>query len=119
MPTKCKMSRVVGYRNNDRHCFCQIKFKSGERVLVSVAGVPEPGIRVIRLLFRIFPRTLWAFSAAGAKDAQERMIDMFTDPGSPRASHPLDAIILKLRPCGSCGEAVRALMQAEERFRST
>jgi hypothetical protein len=119
MPAKRRLTRVTAYRNTDRHCFCQIKFQSGERVLVSIASVPEPGIKVMKLLFRFFPKTIWEFNAAGEKDAHDRMIDMFTDQGAPRASHPLDAIILKLRPCRSCGEAVRALRQAEERHRNT
>jgi hypothetical protein len=119
MPAKRNLTRVTAYRNTDRHCFCQIKFQSGERVLVSIAGVPEPGIKVIKLLFRFFPKTIWEFSAAGEKEAHDRMIDMFTDQGAPRASHPLDAIILKLRSCRSCQEAVRALRQAEERYRSS
>jgi hypothetical protein len=119
MPTKRRMSKVTVYRNTDRHCFCQIKFQSGEHVLVSVANVPEPGIKVMKLLFRIFPKTIWEFSAAGEKDAHDKMIDMFTDQGAPRASHPLDAITVKLCSCRSCQEAVRTLLQAEERYRNT
>ncbi len=111
------MGKLTAYRNTDRHCFCQIKFESRERVLVSIASVPEHGIKVLRLLLGIIPyKTIWEFSAGGEKDAYDRMIDMFTTPGSPGADHLLDAIILKLRPCRSCGEAVRALRQAEERF---
>jgi microcystin degradation protein MlrC len=119
MPTKRRMTKVTVYRNTDRHCFCQMKFQSGERVLVSVANVPEPGVKVIKLLFGVFPKTIWEFSSPGEKDAYDKMIDMFTDQGATRASHPLDAIILTLRHCRSCGEAVRALLQAEERYRST
>jgi hypothetical protein len=111
------MGKLTAYRNTERYCFCQIKFESRERVLVSVAAVPEPGIKVIKLLFRIFPKTIWEFSAGGEKDAHNKMITMFTDPATPRADHPLDAIILKLQPCRSCGEALRALQQAEEKFR--
>jgi hypothetical protein len=119
MPIKRKKTRVTAYRNTDRHCFCQIKFQSGERVIVSLANVPEPGIKVIKILFRVFPKTIWEFSARGEKDAYSRMIDMFTDQGATRASHPLDAAIIKLHTCRSCGEAVRALLQAEERYGST
>jgi hypothetical protein len=111
------MIKVTAYRNTDRHCFCQIKFKSRERVLVSVASVPEPGIKVIQMLLGIIPlRTIWEFTAAG-EDAHDKMIDMFTDQGSTRADHPLDAVIIKLRSCRSCREAVRALSEAEKRFR--
>jgi hypothetical protein len=63
MPIKRKKTRVTAYRNTDRHCFCQIKFQSGERVIVSLANVPEPGIKVIKILFRVFPKTIWEFRA--------------------------------------------------------
>jgi hypothetical protein len=113
-----RMSKVIAYQNTDRVCFCQIKFESRERILVSVANVPHPGIKVIKLLFGIIPyKTIWEFSAGGEKKAQKQMIDMFSDPNSPRAKHPLDAIIIKLLPCRSCGAAVMLLRQAEEKFR--
>ncbi len=112
------MSKVIAYQNTDRVCFCQIKFESGERILVSIANVPQPGIKVIRLLFRIIPyKTIWEFSAPGEKKAQKKMIEMFSDSNSPRAKHPLDAIIIKLLPCKYFGEAVSVLREAEEKFR--
>jgi hypothetical protein len=46
------------------------------------------------------------------------MFDMFADRGSPRVDHPLDAVILKLRPCKSCREAVRMLRQVREEMRN-
>jgi hypothetical protein len=114
------MSKVTAYRNTDRHCFCHMKFESGERILVSIASVPEPGIKVIRLLLGIIPyKTIWEFSVAGEADAHNKMISMFTDKESARANHPLDAIIEKLLPCRSCEEAVRTLLRAEEKFHST
>jgi hypothetical protein len=119
MPTKKRMTKVTAYRNTDRHCFCQIRFQSGERVLVSVATVPELGVKVMKLFFRVFPKTIWEFSAPGEKDAYNKVIEMFTDQGATGASHPLDAIIQALHRCRSCGEAIRALLQAEERFRSS
>jgi hypothetical protein len=112
------MSKVIAYQNTDRVCFCQIKFESGERILVSLASLPKPGIKVIKLLFGIIPyKTIWEFSAAGEKKAQKRMIEMFSESNSPRAKHPLDAIIIKLLPCRYCGEAVRVLCEAGEKFR--
>jgi hypothetical protein len=113
------MSKVIAYQNTDRVCFCQIKFDSRERILISIANVPEPGIKVIKLLFGIIPyKTVWEFSVAGEKKTQKKMIEMFSDPNSPRAKHPLDAIIIKLQPCRSCGEAVWVLREAEEKFRN-
>lgn len=113
------MSKIISYRNTDRHCFCQIKFKNRERVLVSVANVPEPGIKVIKLaLFGIIPyKTIWEFSAGGEKNALKKMTEIFSEENPPRAKHPLDAIILKLKGCRSCGEAVMVLRKAEGRFR--
>ena len=113
------MSKIIAYRNTDRHCFCQIKFKSGERVLISVANVPDPGIKVIKLLlFGMIPyKTIWEFSAAGQKKAGKKMIEMFSDGSAPKARHPLDAIASRLVACSSCREALRILRLAEEKFR--
>ena len=110
------MSKVVAYKNTDRLCFCHIQFDSKERVLVSVASVPEQSIKVIKLLAGIIPyRTIWEFnsSAAGEKDVHNKLLSMFTDHAAAKVQHPLDAIIIKLLPCRSCNEAARALMQAE------
>lgn len=107
------MSKVIAYKNTDRLCFCQIQFDSKERVLVSVASVPEQSIKVIKLLAGIIPyRTIWEFnsSTAGEKDVHNKLLSMFTDQP---AANPLDAIIIKLIPCRSCNEAASVLMQAE------
>ncbi len=112
------MSKVTAYQNTDRVCFCHIKFESRERILVSIANVPMPGIKVIKLLFGIIPyKTIWEFTAAGEKRAHKKMIEMFSDRNSHKAKHPLDAIIVKLAPCRSCGEAIWTLREAEEKFR--
>jgi hypothetical protein len=44
------MGKVVTYANNDRQCLCQIKFESGERVLISIAGPPNAGVKIMKLL---------------------------------------------------------------------
>ncbi|TAN39766.1 MAG: hypothetical protein EPN25_10265 [Nitrospirae bacterium] len=121
------MSKVIAYENTDRVCFCQIKFSSRERILVSIATVPEHSIKVIKLLAGIIPyRTIWEFNAtkAGGKDTHTRLIAMFTgqtasgtDP-EKKVDHPLDAIIRKLVACRSCNEAVCALQQAEKTYRN-
>lgn len=109
------MGKVIAYQNTDKLCFCQIKFDSREKVLVSIASVPEPGIKVIKLLFGIVPyKTIWEFRMpTGEKDAHGKMSAMFTDAAATRLDHPLDAIIKKMLPCRSCNEAVRVLLQAE------
>jgi hypothetical protein len=116
-----KASKVIAYKNTDRVCFCQIKFSSRERILISIASVPEHSIKVIKLLAGLIPyRTIWEFKAtkAGGKDQHAEMIAMFTDRTAPEKRHPLDAIILKLIPCRSCNEAVHVLHQAEKAYRN-
>ena len=110
------MTKLIAYKNTDKVCFCQIKFRSRERILISIANIPEPSIKVIKLLAGIIPyRTIWEFnsSAAGEKDVHNKLLSMFTDHTAAKVQHPLDAIIIKLLPCRSCNEAARALMQAE------
>ncbi|MHB8882920.1 MAG: hypothetical protein ACYC69_15590 [Thermodesulfovibrionales bacterium] len=115
------MSKVIAYENTDRVCFCQIKFSSRERILVSIATAPEHSIKVIKLLAGLIPyKTVWEFSAAkkAGRDTHAGLIAMFTagtDPGK-KVDHPLDAIILKLIACRSSSEAVRALQQAEKAY---
>lgn len=111
------MSKVIAYKNTDRLCFCQIQFDSKERVLVSIANVPQNSIKVIKLLAGVIPyKTIWEFSAvtAGEKDAYNRLIAMFIDQTDTRSKHPLDAMIKELLPFKSCNEAARALLRAEE-----
>lgn len=110
------MSKVLAYKNNDRLCFCQIKFDSREKVLVSVASVPQQSIKVIKLFAGIIPyRTIWEFSAgpSGGKADLDRLLSMFTERAARKAKHPLDAIMLQLLQCRSCYEAVRILQRAE------
>jgi hypothetical protein len=111
------VSKVIAYRNTKRHCFCQIKFDSRERVLVSVASVPEHSIKVVKLIAGIFPlKTIWEYKAAAADvtDAHKELITLFLGQVEKKANHPLDAIIRKLVPCRSCNEAIRVLRQTEQ-----
>ena len=116
------MSKVIAYKNDDRVCFCQIKFNSREKILVSVASVPELSIKVIKLLAGIIPyKTIWEFNAtkAGWKNPHTRLISMFMVKTGDKVNHPIDAIILKLVTCGSCNEAVSALQFAEKAYRDS
>lgn len=111
------MSKVIAYKNTDRLCFCQMQFDSKERILISIANVPGPSIKVIKLLAGIIPsKTIWEFSAAtaGEKDAYNRLVAVLREQTGTQSKHSLDAIIKKLLPCKSCREAVRALSQTEE-----
>ena len=49
------MGEVVTYANNSQQCYCQIKFESGERVLISISGPPNAGVKIMKLLFGIIP----------------------------------------------------------------
>ncbi|MBI5675799.1 MAG: hypothetical protein HZC48_08265 [Nitrospirae bacterium] len=113
------MTKLIAYKNTDKVCFCQIKFRSRERILISIATAPEPSIKVIKLLAGVIPyKTIWEFNTAnkGRKDPHAGMISMFTDKKASEVNHPLDAIILKLIPCRSCNEAVSVLRQAEQAY---
>lgn len=108
------MSKVIAYENTERVCFCQIRFDSREKVLVSVAAVPVPGIRVMKLLFGIIPhKTIWGIDVPpDQENAHDKLVAMLTERRGSPVTHPLDAVIHKLLPCRSCAEAVRALREA-------
>ncbi len=111
------MSKVIAYKNTERHCFCQIKFDSRERILVSVASTPGYSIKVFKLIAGVFPlKTIWEYKATASveKDAHKEMITLLLGQTRRKTDHPLDAIITKLVPCRSCDEAALILRQAEQ-----
>jgi len=111
------MSKVIAYRKTERHCFCQIRFNSRERVMVSIASVPGYSIKVIKLIFGIFPyKTIWEYSAkeTAEKKAHKELINLCLGQTGKKADHPLDAIIIKLLSCRSCNEAAMMLQRAEQ-----
>lgn len=116
------MSSVVTYQNTDRQCFCQIKFSSGERVLVSITSSPVPSVKVIRMGLRgLLPRdAIWEYNATMAGTAgayTQNLMKMFPpDPG--QSVHPLDVIRDTLLPCRSIAECRRALMARQETIHS-
>jgi hypothetical protein len=59
------MSSVVTYQNTDRQCFCPIKFDSGDRVLISIASLPTPSVKISRMaLGGLLPReAIWEYNA--------------------------------------------------------
>jgi hypothetical protein len=110
------MSKVIAYNKTERHCFCQIRFNSRERVMVSVASVPDYSIKVMKLIFGIFPyKTIWEYNAKATaeKKAHKELITLFLGQSGKKADHPLDAIIIKLLECRSCTEAELVLRRAE------
>lgn len=109
------MSKIIAYKNTDRHCFSQIRFDSRERILISVANTPVHSIKVIKLLAGIIPyKTIWEYSLPeGERDAHGKLISLFALQSAKKIDHPLDAITTKLLTCRSCNEAAWVLQQAE------
>ncbi|MBI5846903.1 MAG: hypothetical protein HZB31_02990 [Nitrospirae bacterium] len=109
------MSKVIAYKNTDRHCFSQIRFDSRERILISVANTPVHSIKVIKLLAGIIPyKTVWEYSLPEEEtDAHAKLIGLFADKSGKKVDHPLDAITIRLLTCRSCSEAVWFLQQTE------
>ena len=71
------MAKVVTYANNGRQCFCQIKFESGERILISIAGPPNAGVKIMKLLLGFIPtQTVWEYTAAMAGDSTVMLIEL-------------------------------------------
>jgi len=112
------MSEVVTYKNTKYQCFCQIKFDSGERVLISIASLPKPSVKILRLFFGFVPiQTIWEYNPtmAGEYYAYVRnMMEMF--PPDPNGSiEPLDVIRDTLLQCESIDEARITLLSCESK----
>jgi hypothetical protein len=111
------MSSVRAYGNSDGKCFCQIQFDSGERVLISIATVPTPTLKVFRLAFGgLIPRqTIWEYNptmAGGYNAYIQNLMEMF--PPNPEGSvDPLDIIRDTLLQCSSLDDARRTLLNRE------
>ena len=85
--------------------------------MISIASVPEYSIKVIKLIFGIFPyKTIWEYSAKATteKKAHEELINLCLGQTGKKAAHPLNAIIIKLLACKSCTEAGMLLRKAEQ-----
>ena len=112
------MAIVIRYSNSPGKfpgCYCQLKFQSGERVLISFATQPDPGIKVMKLLFfGIIPiKTIWKCTASteGGKDQfVQRLCTMFADRKAG-LKHPLDSIRDLLLTCNSISEARDVLLR--------
>ena len=110
------MSSVVTYQNTDRQCFCQIRFNSGERVLISIASLPMPSVKVVRVaLGGLLPReAIWEYNAtmAGSVGAYaQNLIKMFPPDAASQSVHPLDIMRDALLQCRSMAEC-RSLLAA-------
>ncbi|OFW09675.1 MAG: hypothetical protein A3H27_00715 [Acidobacteria bacterium RIFCSPLOWO2_02_FULL_59_13] len=99
------MGQVVTYAKNRKQCFCQIKFESKERVLISISGPPSAAVKILKLgFFGMVPTGIvWEYSASIAGDFDSYIHGlqlMFPDP-----KHPLDDIRDRLLKCKSISEA--------------
>ena len=119
------MSKVVSYKNDKYRSFCQIKFDNGERILISIASIPEPSIKVLRLSLGGFLPTgsIWEFNptmAGGYSEYIQKIVDMFVELPllQDEVKHPLDAIRDKLLPCKSIDEARHLLLELERNISS-
>jgi hypothetical protein len=112
------MSSVVSYQNTDKQCFCQIKFDSGERVLVSIASRPTPSVKIVQMaLSGLVPRgAVWEFNAvmAGSVGAYAQNLMRMFPPNARESAHPLDVIKDALLQCRSIAEC-QSLLAARQR----
>ncbi len=112
------MGKIVNYRNNKYQCFCQIKLENGERVLISIASVPTPSVKLIKLgLLGLVPvQTIWEYNpmmAGGYDSYVQKMMKMFQDPLTSEPKHPLDILRDRLLSCRSIPEVRDSLFKAE------
>ena len=106
------MGSVVTYANNSRQCFCQIKFESGERISISIAGPPNAGVKIMKLLLGMIPtETVWECTAAmtGDFDSYVRRLNLMFRENK----HPPDSIRDHLLNCRSIAEAKDSLLKRQ------
>jgi hypothetical protein len=116
------LSSVVRELDDGHQCWCQIRFDSGERVLISISGKPTPSIKVLRLaLGGLIPiKTIWELTpvkAGGADRFGDYFFKMFF-PDENEISRPLEAIRDVLLKCSSIKDAQRMLLTLESRASS-
>jgi hypothetical protein len=116
------MSSVVRERDDGKQCWSHIRFDSGERVLISIAGQPTPSIKVLRLAFAgLIPvKTIWELTPvkAGGNDAfVDYFMKMFL-PDQNEIRRPLEAIRDTLLKCSSIDSARRMLSERESLVKS-
>ena len=111
------MSQIVTYANDARRCFCQIKFDSGERVLISITGLPNPSIKVMRLaLAGLVPvGSIWEHNLrlAGSLDRYVSQLLKMFPPDEAASIHPLDIVRGILLKCASAEEGHRVLLERQ------
>lgn len=112
------MSRVITYANNNFQCFCQIQLDNGERILISIANIPTPNVKIMKLgFFGLLPiQTIWKYNPtiAGSYDAYVlKMMKMFQDPLAVELKNPLDILRDRFLSCKSISEVQDSLLKTE------
>ena len=112
------MSKVVTYKNDERHCYCHIKLDNGKRIMISISTAPKPKTKVYQLaLGGLIPiRTIWEYNptmAGGYYAYVKKMMEMFLESDED-IRHALDVIRDRLLSCSSIDEVRLVLLEAEE-----
>jgi hypothetical protein len=113
------MSKVITYKNDKVRSFCQIKLDNKERILISIASVPKPSVRISKLaLGGLVPvKTIWEFNptmAGGYNSYIKKLMNMFLEPEQDEMINPLDAIKNKSLPCKSINEVLHSILEFEK-----
>lgn len=112
------MGRLITYKDDSSHCFCQIKFENKERILISMASHPNPSVKILKLLLGFIPiKTIWAYDsimAGGIDPYTNKLWDLFYEEEQGSDIRPLGAIKEKLIKCHSISE-VKAILTMPEK----
>ena len=93
---------------------------NGERILISIAAVPIPSIKIMELSHSgIWPkRTIWEYDSriVGGEEAYARdLFEMFEDPIDDVFKHPLDILRDRFLTCRSISDIKDSILNAERR----
>jgi len=112
------MGRLITYKDDSSHCFCQIKFENKERILISMASHPNPSVKILKLLLGFIPiKTIWVYDsimAGGIDPYTNKLWDLFYEEEQGSDIRPLGAIKEKLIKCHSISE-VKAILTMPEK----
>jgi hypothetical protein len=106
--------RVLRHFTERKRC-CQIKFDSGERAIVLLAGMPAPSVELVRLVLGgVIPwQTVWEYNptrAGGYGDYIQKVKAMFSAPTADDFLHHMRDALL---PCRSIKDARMLLLERE------
>ena len=118
------MSRVVTYANNNYQCFCQIELDNGERILISIAALPIPSIKIMELSRSGWwpRRTVWEYDskiAGGEENYARDLFEMFDGSVDGTFKHPLDILRDRFLTCRSISDIKNSISNAEQKKPAT